>query len=124
MADPVGGTTFSNDGWEERAMRRVASRQKGSQRSTERKHGMYLFFDDDFRIFLDEAAQRRNISMTGYMRRAVAAMVAHDLGIPYEAVVRHSAQPTTYNQTSARGPQKKTFDDGQGHGVWAILQLK
>lgn len=105
-------------------MRRVAGRQSGSQRSTERKHGMYLFIDDRFKALLDEAAMRRDISMTGYARRAVAAMIAHDLGLNFEEVVMHSAQPTNYKQTNVRGPKAKSYDNGKGHGVWAIGELK
>lgn len=105
-------------------MRRVAGRQKGSQRSTERKHGMYLFMDDEMKVLLDEVSMRRDISMTGYARRAVAAMIAHDLGLPFETVVKHSAQPTTYKQTNVAGPKPKSFDDGKGAGNWEIGTLR
>lgn len=124
LADKVGGLAHSVEGWRERAMKRVAGRQKGSQRSTERKHGMYLFMDDEMKVLLDEVAMRRDISMTGYARRAVAAMIAHDLGLPFEAVVKHSAKPTTYKQTNVAGPKSKTYDDGKDAGNWEIGTLR
>lgn len=124
MNEQFGGMRHEVEGWQERAMRRVAGRQKGSQRSTERKHGMYLFMDDRFKALLDEAAMRRNISMTGYARRAVASMIAKDLGMKFRDVVMHSAQPTNYKMTNVRGPKEKSYDNGKGHGDWEIGDLK
>lgn len=124
MTKRVGGLHTQVEGWQERALGRVSERQKGSQRSTERKHGMYLFIDDRFKALLDEAAMRRDISMTGYARRAVAAMIARDLGLDFEEVVMHSAQPTNYKQTNVRGPKAKSYDNGKNHGPWAIDKLK
>lgn len=105
--------------WRQNALARVQSRQKKSRRATERKNGAWTFFDDEFRVLLDEACRRRNISMTGYMRRAAAAMIAHDLGLPFKDVTQHGPQPAVYmGNGSARAT--RTQDDGTGQGQWTI----
>lgn len=55
----------SEPGWQERAIARVKARQKETRRANERTNGMYLFFDDEMRVMLDEACRRRDISLTG-----------------------------------------------------------
>jgi hypothetical protein len=116
FADP------EREGWRERALERVQSRQKKTKRNTERKNGMFLFFDDGFRALLDEAARRRNISMTGYLRRAAAAMIAYDLGIDITEVLKFTAHPAGYGELGG-GAQKHPHDTGEGRGNWAIRSL-
>lgn len=109
-------------GWQERAIARVRARQSKTRRNNERKNGIWTFFDDEFRYLLDEACIRRNISLTGYMRRAAAAMIAHDLGIPFEEVVRHGSQPAPYAGNGG-GRLTRTSDDGTGQGPWNIIDV-
>lgn len=111
-------------GWQQRAMDRVRERQ-AKTRKGQRKNGLYLFFDDPFRVLLDEAARRRGISMVGYLRRAAAAMIAHDLGVEFTEVARHAAQPRPYGGLTTHGLAPKTsYDNGEGHGDWVIERLK
>lgn len=117
FADP------SQEGWRERALERVHARQAANRQHSLRRSGLYLFFDDPFRAFLDEAATQRDISLTGYLRRAAAAMIAHDLGIPFEEVAQHAAQPTRYGNPGGTAAKKRTHDNGQGHGLWRIKGL-
>lgn len=112
----------SEPGWQERAIAAVRARQKDTGRKYERKSGLYLFFDDQFRVLLDEAAFRRNISLTGYLRRAAAAMIAHDLGLDFEDVAQHSAMPAAYGATGG-GRLKRTQDDGTEYGNWHIVEV-
>lgn len=116
FADP------SIPGWQERAIARVAARQRKNKRNNDRKNGMYLFFDDEFRVLLDEACRRRDISLTGYGRRATMAMIAYDLGMDLEEVARHSAVPAGYGEGGG-GRLVRTHDDGLGRGLWRILGL-
>lgn len=116
FADP------SIPGWRERALARVAERQRKSGRSADRKNGMYLFFDDGLRVLLDEACKRRNISLTGYGRRAMIAFIAHDLDMEIEEVARHAAVPAGYGEGGG-GRLVRTHDDGTGRGLWRILGL-
>lgn len=116
FADP------SVPGWQDRAIARVASRQAKTRRHNERKNGLYLFFDDPLRVLLDEACKRRDISLTGYARRAMVAMIAHDLGMDLADVAQHGAVPAGYGETGG-GRLKRTHDDGKGRGPWNILKL-
>lgn len=112
----------SEPGWQERVIARVKARQQETRRHNERKNGLYLFFDDPLRLLLDEACFRRDISLTGYARRAMIAMIAHDLDMPLEEVAQHAAVPAGYGATGG-GRLKRTQDDGKGKGPWRILGL-
>lgn len=113
----------SEPGWQDRAVAAVRRRQRSTKRHLERKNGLYLFFDDPLRVYLDEACFRRNISLTGYARRAMVAFIAHDLGLPIEEVAKHSAVPADYGATGG-GRLKRTEDDGRGKGPWQIEGLE
>lgn len=117
FADP------SVPGWQARALARVTERQQKSRRHNQRTNGMYLFFDDPLRVLLDEACLRRNISLTGYARRAMVAFIARDLGMPIEEVARHAAVPADYGATGG-GRLKRTHDDGRTKGPWIITELE
>lgn len=126
MGNPYGnlaGFTDPQDpDWAANALARVEARQRKNRRQTERKNGMYLFFDDPFRVYLDEAAERRDISLTGYGRRATAAFIAHDLGLELGEVLRHTAAPGGYMRGT--GLQRtRTHDTGDGKGLWIIGEL-
>jgi hypothetical protein len=112
----------SEPGWRERAIAAVRARQHEKRRHNERKNGLYLFFDDPLRVYLDEACHRRNISLTGYARRALVAFLAHDLDVPLEEIAQHTAVPAGYGATGG-GRLKRTTDNGKGMGLWRILGL-
>lgn len=112
----------SEPGWQERAIARVRARQHKTRRHNERKNGIWTFFDDEFRYLLDEACVRRNISLTGYMRRAAAAMIAHDLGMDFAEVAKYGSQPAPYAGNGG-GRLVRTSDDGKGQGGWRIVDV-
>jgi hypothetical protein len=121
----AGATDKSTPGWQEEAKRRIALRAANTKRKTERSNGTFLPFDDPFRALLDEAAKRRGLSMVGYARRAVAAMIAHDLDLPFTEVIQHAPQPAEYGKSGgASGISKRSNDNGLGFGSWKILRLK
>lgn len=119
--DLQGWASRSEPGWEQRAMERVKARQKSHNRPSKRKNGLLITYDDPLRILLDEACRRRNISQSGYIRRAMIAFIAWDLGLEPEKVAQHSAKPRKYH--FATGANKRTKDDMQGHGLWRLLKL-
>ncbi|QGJ92779.1 hypothetical protein PBI_BEAGLE_19 [Arthrobacter phage Beagle] len=125
MANPnpplAGWADQSKPGWQQRALERVKARQKGAKRHTERRNGMTLYFDDPFRVLLDAAAERRGMSLAGYCRRAVAAMIAYDLGLLSSEVMQFTSRPTEYRADAGAGRAKRTNDDGIGFGPWRIL---
>ncbi|UOK18331.1 ribbon-helix-helix DNA binding domain protein [Arthrobacter phage BruhMoment] len=113
----------SEPGWQQRAIDAVKRRQHKTRRHNERKNGLYLFFDDPLRVYLDEACFRRNISLTGYARRAMVAFIAHDLGLPIEEVAQHSAVPADYGATGG-GRLTRTQDTGRTKGPWRITGVE
>lgn len=129
MPNPHGSLAGFSDpevpGWQQRAMERVSEHQgKRKKESGGRTRGMFLFFDDPVRVLLDEASHRRDISLTGYGRRAMAAFIAHDLGIPMSEITQHMAKPGKYRKQTNTGGPNRTMDDAQGHGLWIIEGLK
>jgi hypothetical protein len=119
----AGWADQSKPGWQQRALERVKARQKGAKRHTERRNGMTLYFDDPFRVLLDAAAERRGMSLAGYCRRAVAAMIAYDLALTSAEVMTHTSRPTEYRAEAGAGRAKRTNDDGKGFGPWKIEQV-
>jgi hypothetical protein len=111
--------------WMENALARVNARQRQNKRHRTRRSGSYLFYDDEFRVLLDEAALRRgNIPLSAYMRRAIAAFLAHDLGLPYTEVIKYTAKPRVSMGGILPGTQLRTHDDGLGFGPWLIEDLR
>lgn len=127
MANPNGNLAGATDpsvpGWQDRAMDRVREQQKGTQRKRERSRGMSVPYDPELHKLLITAAQRRDISLVGYCRRAIMAMIAHDLGLPFKEVAQYGAQPVPYGKSGAHF-QKRTNDNGMGFGSWLIRGLK
>lgn len=117
-----GFADVSTPGWQERAIQRVRERQRKGRSTKGRKNGMYLFFDDEMRVLLDEACLRRDISLTGYGRRAMIAFIAHDLGMDIADVAKHAAVPADYGSGGGNNGTR-THDDGRGKGLWRILKL-
>lgn len=122
--EKTNGVGVSAPNWREKAMGRVVARQRLSSRATNRSHGMYIFMDDPMKALVDEAAFRRGISMAGYIRRALGAMIAHDLGLTLHDVVKHSALPNTYEQNRFGNRRPRTQDDAEGFGDWKITGLE
>lgn len=117
-----GFADVSTPGWQERAIARVRERQHEKRQRNGRKNGLYLFFDDPLRVLLDEACLRRDISLTGYARRAMIAFIAHDLGMDIAEVAKHAAIPAEYGGNGGnRGV--RTHDHAKGMGLWRILKL-
>lgn len=110
-------------GWEERAMARVHARQKKS-RAGRRTHGMNIFFEPQLRVYLDAAAHKRGITMNGYVRRAIMALLSHDLGLPLEEIGQHMPGAGPYGQRNPSGINHKGYDDAKGYGPWNIEGLK
>lgn len=60
---------------------------------------------------LADAAALRGLTTVAYVRRAVAAFIAADLGLEFTDVISDTPHPR--GQTVAR------YDDGAGHGSWS-----
>lgn len=127
MANPRGNlagfTDQSDPKWRENALLRVKQRQKKTKRHTERVSGTLATYDEGLRPLLDEACRRRGTSMQGYLRRALCAFIAHDLGMPLSEVTKFTSPPTRYNASNGAGRRIRVDDDGAGFGAWKIEQL-
>lgn len=126
MANPKGNLSgFSdpeNPDWLDNAMDRVRSREVVKLRRHRRTRGTFIYYDDPLRAFFDAAAKKRNMTLAGYARRCLVAMIAFDLDMAPEELSKHMAQPQVYGGVT---PAKKgvTNDDFTGHGRWRILGL-
>lgn len=100
-------------GWQHRALSRVERKERViyNFRATERFLPLVL-----------RAASKRGMNRTAYMRRAVAAFIAHDLQIPYETVC-DTFPAVDNNMRSERfvdGKGVNRRDDGEGYGSWEV----
>lgn len=59
---------------------------------------------------LSDAAAARGLTVTAYCRRAIAAFVSADTGIPLADILADAPHP--------QGPAYGSHDDGEGHGLW------
>lgn len=87
-----------------------------------------LVCDIEFRQLLRRAADARDMSAVGYVRRATAAFIAADLDLPFEAVASLTPRPAPPGgvmrglpvEESPRNNPGKWRDDGAGHGSWTV----
>lgn len=70
---------------------------------------------------LRQAANSRGMTTSAYLRRAVAAFAAKDLGVDFEDILKDSPAP---DLTRGRDPETGTWtrrmDDGTGYGSWEV----
>lgn len=75
-----------------------------------------------FFALMRRAAKQRGISGNAYLRRAVAAFIAKDLGVTFEEVLKDSPSPYWHdNRGEHKGKKnvwRRQFDDGTGFGTW------
>lgn len=110
--------------WVGKAMHAIANRPSHHDAHPGRRtRGFQVMVDQSYDDYLVEAARRRDISKVGYVRRAVAAMIAHDLGIPFTEVAQHAAQPGPFNRVGGHLRRGASHDNGKGHGMWTIPYL-
>ena len=125
MANPKGNLAGWSDksvpGWEKRAIEAVRARQRKLNRTSKRSTSTTVFYDDPLKPYIDEACRRRNISITGYFRRALIAMIAYDLGVDIRTVARYGARPRNYGKNT--GQNERIDDDMSGHGPWKITGM-
>lgn len=73
---------------------------------------------------LRQAARVRGISGGAYLRRAVAAFAAHDLGVEFEDILKDSPSPDWNNHRGEVNGKKQVwvreYDDGSGYGTWEV----
>ena len=74
------------------------------------------------------AAEKRGISLQGYMRRALAAFVAYDLGLDMTKVLEDGPATLAWGRTGGKVLDENgnviTQEDGKGYGQWVINDLR
>lgn len=77
-------------------------------------------FSVDAHPFLRRAAEKRGISLSGYIRRATMAFVARDLGLPARDLFELDAAPVPFDQTRRNWPRGHVPKDldGEMYGTW------
>lgn len=110
--------------------------QRGRKTEAKRRRSLMAFnVDIGMRIALVAAAETRGMSMSAYARRAIAAFVAKDLGLPFESITKfcpsvEDPENLTTKQAKARAVAhgkiyrgaavEITHDDGLGYGSWVV----
>ena len=118
----------AKEGWQERAVHsldnqpRTKQEPNGVARLSSPVHWKFI-------SLVRLAAEVRDISVAGYIRRAVAAFVAHDLEMSFGEILQFSPLP---NRFGAGGVGKNALkpgwkmtdpsppDDGTGFGKWDV----
>lgn len=99
-------------GWEYRAV-------KGINRDAFTRG--YYQAGETFFVMLRRAAKSRDMNTAAYLRRAVAAFAAKDLGIPFEEILKDSPAPSmSRGRDKETGTWTRTFDDGFDYGTWEV----
>lgn len=114
-------TTAVQDNERTKADRRGAGMRNWNARLT-------VVTDVELRPLLRQAANARGISVTGYVRRATAAFIAADLGVPFAEVCAHMPRPGPALGTMRGLPPEQRplhnpgrwIDDGAGYGAWEV----
>jgi hypothetical protein len=126
--DAAGG----RPGWQDRLLTLVegSERQKAANKGNGQRYWpvrMVVTSDIEFRRMLRAAATARGLSSSGYVRRAVAAFVAADLGLSLPEVAQHMPRPVPEAGPMALPADQhprlhpgKWADDGTGYGSWAV----
>lgn len=103
----------------------VMGRVEGKARERRNRNGMIrdarlsLHVGHGFARALNEAAALRGISRVGYLRRAVAAFLAADLGVPFEELTAQCPVPAAFTRERA-WVTGAGDDDGRGFGTWVV----
>jgi hypothetical protein len=106
-------------GWRDRVVGNVARTSEVRVRRTKAVSRLTMEVTVGIMPLLMEACRRRQISPTGYIRRAMLAFIAHDLNRPLEDVLVHDPR------FSPPGSRIVVPDpEGKMGGPWEIEDLR
>lgn len=126
MPNPYGNiagvSDVSEPGWQQRLLEAATAGVESNVRSQRgRRAKIYAEADTGFVVALTQAARARNISVTGYIRRSVAAFLAHDLGVPIGDLLAMAPKAYPFGVRSRITPgQHQTDADCEGGGTWEV----
>lgn len=99
------------EGWQERAVAGISAAQRRL---------ISFHTSEDFRSMVKRAARARDMSISSYIRRCLAAFIALDLGMTFEEACYFNFRVTRSGTKSQRNPGR---DDGEGFGAWRIKEI-
>lgn len=109
----------SNPGWADRLLSNVQARPLGTNGRGPHASRLNIELTVGVWPLLLRAARARNVSPTGYIRRAMLAFIAHDLNKPLEEVLAHDPR------FSPPGTNRVVVDpEGKLGGSWEIEDLR
>lgn len=116
-----GWANKSEPGWQDRVMEGVRNRKPNRYRA---KHRHTLDMSYGQRDLLAQAAEQRGMVASAYVRRALAAFLAHDLDMDFADVVKEWGYPLPFGHMAGTTFVKPSSDDGTGYGKWQIEGLR
>ena len=123
--------------WQEKAFRAVEEAEKKRvPQVTAWGNQFHIRMSSPFKSLVRTAAQKRGISLVGYMRRAIARQVAADLDLDFAHVTGFAPYPAAYGERLPDADhltivlretragrvmyaQSCVPDDGTGFGEWS-----
>ena len=116
----------SKSEYPENVIAEVDARAAKGRRGWDRGYGFTILATPELAPLLKRAATLRGCTTTTYARRAVAAFLAHDLGMRFTDVAKTfpAAIPSGMAGTSGlSNGTGRTQDDGEGYGSWRFELL-
>lgn len=130
----LGGSADGGEpGWEERVTETVNALQSEKRRKQGNRWDvtMTIWMDFPLRLLFREAAERRGMSVSGYIRRAAVAYLCADLGVGWKDALQHVPYPAPAGGSLVRpasiNPRNRPGrleDDGEGFGDWTLPVLR
>lgn len=121
--------------WSDLAMRGVEAdnRRAAHHRDATRSSSLGIHLTHHMHDLLRQAAKERGMSKASYVRRALAAFVAHDTGEDFRKILQECPPVAPWDQRNRAGLSVmrarrgqpvddwyKPHDDGEGYGTWEV----
>lgn len=103
----------------------VNAQASTGRRGRERGYSFTISAHRELAPLIKRAAAMRGCTTTTYVRRALAAFLAHDLGMRLTDVTRTfpAAVQSGMRNTPGLAKGQRSEDDGEGYGSWRIELL-